>query len=443
MSLAKAMSLAKKPAVNAASDSFILVVDDEPANLSLLKETLSCAGFKVRVVTSGLKALEITQKYLPALILLDVAMPDMDGFETCQALKSNPKTEHIPVIFATASTETSQKIKGFTLGAVDYITKPFQVEEVVARVKVQFQLQQLATALRHKNQQLEQSLKELRHTQVKLIQSEKMSSLGRLVAGVAHEINNPISFIYCNLPPAQDYCQDLIDLVNRYRQEYTSPSQELQRYINEIDLDFLEQDLPQLFKSFTVGAERIHQIVLSLRNFSRLDEAEMKAVNIHEGIDSTLMVLHHRLQGETHPPAIDIEKQYGALPLVECYPSQLNQALMNILINAIEALENRNCPPNSSDSLGPGKIQITTAVSHLSYVSICISDNGDGIAEDIGSKLFEPFFTTKPVGEGTGLGLSISYEIIVNKHSGYLTCSSTPGQGTCFTIELPISHNLT
>lgn len=447
---------------NNGSETFILVVDDEPANLSLLKNALASTGLKVRVVTSGNKALDIIQKQQPILILLDISMPGIDGFETCRLIKSNPDTANIPVIFATALSENEQKIKGFSLGAVDYITKPFHVEEVLARVKVQIALQQLTTTLRHKNQQLEQeirsreiaestlqqtnhklqqSLEELKNTQVQLIQSEKMSSLGILVAGVAHEINNPVSFIYGNLEPAQNYCQHLIDLINRYQQEYPSPSQELRNYINEIDLPFLENDLPKLFDSLGKGAERIRQIVLSLRNFSRLDEADMKAVNIHEGIDNTLLILNNRLKCQSKQPDIHVEKDYENLPLIECYPGQLNQVFMNILANAIEAIEESNSQKSTHDlQLNPGKIHISTTTFNHRHILIRISDNGVGIPECIRAKLFDPFFTTKPIGKGTGLGLSISHHIVTEKHKGSLTCDSILGRGSSFVIKLPIQN---
>ena len=459
------MSFSPDPASNNsnyAPDNFILVVDDEPANLSLLKETLSSTGYKIRVVTNGLKALEIIHKQPPVLVLLDVSMPGIDGFETCRRIKHDLAMVDLPIMFATASNDINHKVKGFTLGAVDYITKPFQVEEVLARVQVQLKLQQLTTTLRHKNQQLkqevttrmateaalqqtnqrlEESIEELKNAQVQLVQNEKMSSLGHLVAGVAHEINNPVNFIYGNLEPAQYYCKSLINLVNRYRQEYPEPSPELQDYIHEIDLDFLTEDLSKLLDSLYSGADRIRKIILSLRNFSRLDQAKVKTVDIHEGIDSTLLILKSRLNCQLNKSAIEVEKHYGDIPPIECYPSQLNQVFMNILANAIDAIEDYNEQRHLENlSPIPGKIQITTEVSQTNHLLIHISDNGPGIPEDIQSKLFDPFFTTKPVGKGTGLGLSISYQIITEKHGGQLTQLSKPDQGTLFTISLPIAN---
>ncbi|MGB7895797.1 MAG: ATP-binding protein [Microcoleus sp.] len=304
-------------------------------------------------------------------------------------------------------------------------------------------LEQVAAERTAKSQQLEQTLQELQQTQTQLIQQEKMSSLGLLVAGVAHEVNNPISFIYGNIQHASAYSRDLLELVKLYQKHYSYPPSEISKYLENIDFDFLSKDLPQLLSSMKIGADRIVQIVKSLRNFSRLDESEMKPVNIHEGIDSTLLILQSRLKATAHRPAIEIVKNYSHLPLVECYAGQLNQVFMNILANAIDALESYNLDrgPKAAKA-NPIAIAITTEYSSPDKIIVRISDNGPGMPENVKKLLFDPFFTTKPVGKGTGLGLSISYKIIVEKHKGMLRCDSTPGLGTEFSIEIPLQQEV-
>ncbi|MGH1396558.1 MAG: sensor histidine kinase [Trichormus sp.] len=300
----------------------------------------------------------------------------------------------------------------------------------------------LARIAQKQAKELKQSLKELKETQSQLIQTAKMSSLGQLVAGIAHEINNPVNFIYGNLKYLQEYIHDLMQLVNLYQKHDRNTNPEIETYIQLIDLDFLLDDLPKILHSLQIGSERITEIVLSLRNFSRLDEAEIKNVDIHQGIDSTLLILQNRLKNKTDHPKIEIIKNYGNLPLVECYPGQLNQVFMNIISNAIDALDTSNRERHILDKCSVAKqITITTAVLENNCVMIKIADNGLGISEAVKEKLFEPFFTTKPVGKGTGLGLSISYQIIVQKHRGKLKCSSELGKGTEFCIEIPVSMN--
>ncbi|MBD2041582.1 ATP-binding protein [Microcoleus sp. FACHB-672] len=307
------------------------------------------------------------------------------------------------------------------------------------------QLQCTSQQLRQQAQHLEQTFHELQQAQTQLVHSEKMSSLGHLVAGIAHKINNPINFIQGNLPHARRYFQDMLYLLELYRQHYPQPVSDIQLTIKQIDLDFLIQDLPKLLSSMQAGAERIHSIVRSLRNFSRLDEAEKKVADIHEGIDGTIMILEHRLKAQPDRPAIQVIKEYGNLPCMECYAGQLNQVFLNILSNAIDALDESfaggylsKSNNKASMTKNTGYIKICTQLLENSRIIIRIADNGIGIPASVQTRLFDPFFTTKPVGKGTGLGLSISFQIITEKHGGQLRCVSTPLQGTEFLIEIPM-----
>ncbi|MEM8613355.1 MAG: ATP-binding protein [Cyanobacteria bacterium P01_H01_bin.105] len=284
---------------------------------------------------------------------------------------------------------------------------------------------------------LKDALQELQQTQLQLVQNEKMSNLGQLIAGVAHEINNPVNFIYGNIQHAQTYAEELMTLVGAYQATYTEPIDAVQTMLNEIDFEFLSADFPKVLASMQVGAERIRAIVSSLRTFSRMDEATTKTVDLHDGINSTLMILEHRFKASNHRPAIGVQKHYGDLPMVECYAGQLNQVFMNLLVNAIDALEEAL---EQSTLTTPPQITISTRLEQQQIV-VAIHNGGPGIPLHIQSRLFDPFFTTKSVGKGTGMGLSISYQIVNKRHRGQLACESSDETGTTFTLKIPVDQH--
>jgi two-component system, NtrC family, sensor kinase len=430
----------------------ILIVDDTPENLEVLSDALMTAGYRVAVAIDGESAIEQAEFSPPDLILLDIMMPELDGFETCRQLKLSRATQDIPVLFMTALSETEDKVKGLSLGAVDYITKPFQREEVLARVRVHLQLRNYAQMLEDKNQLLKQenehrkqaeadlasTLSRLQETQVQLIQKEKLSALGGLLAGVGHEISNPVNFMSSNIPPAKTYIADLIHILCLYQKNYPTPSLEIEDACDAADLSFVLEDLPKILASMELGAERIRELSISLRNFSRSDQDHKSPVDLHKVLDGTLLILGHRLKAVGDRSAIKVIKHYGSIPLIEGYVGQMGQVFMNLLANAMDALDELSGAEGREKH--PSCITISTSLQTEHQVCIQISDNGAGMTEEIRQHVFDHLFTTKAVDKGTGLGLAIARQIIVEKHGGSIEVDSVFGQGTEFRILFPIKQ---
>jgi signal transduction histidine kinase len=420
----------------------ILAVDDTPTNLEVISESLMAVGYEVVVAISGERALNRLRTYQPNLILLDVKMPGIDGFETCQQIKANPDWAEIPIIFVTALTDADSIAKGFTLGAVDYISKPFQEAELLGRINNHLHLQQMTQQLEHlvaeRTQALEDAMAQLKTSQLTIVQSEKMATLGNLVAGVAHEINNPIGFLSGSIENARNYLQDLFGHLALYQQHYPTPVAPIQDNAEDIDLEYLRQDFPKLLDSMADATDRITGISASLRTFSRADTDYKVSANLHEGIDSTLLILKYRLKANEHRPAIEVIQDYGDLPTIPCFPGQLNQVFMNILANAIDIFDEM-AQGVSFDQLKshPQHITIRTT-TQANQVQIQIGDNGKGMTEEVRTRIFDHLFTTKGVGKGTGLGLAIARQIVVEKHGGAIAVNSIVGEGTTFTISLPV-----
>ncbi|WP_414576290.1 PAS domain S-box protein [Anabaena sp. CCY 9402-a] len=410
-------------AILEATPDFIGIADNTGKVLYLNQAWRQLLGIKT---TEEFKTLVIAQNHpdWAGEIILQQALPEAirSGMWIGESVILNQFSQEIPVSQVILAHKSLN-------GEVEYFS---------TIVRDMSERKQMEARLRQQAQDLEQTLQELKHTQSQIVQAEKMSSLGQLVAGVAHEINNPVNFIHGNLNYLEEHTHDLLRIIQVYQQQNLAYNSELQDLYTEIDFEYIQDDLPKILNSMKIGTQRIRQIVLSLRIFSRIDEAEFKEVNIHEGLDSTLMILQHRLKDQPEHPAIQVIKDYDKLPLVECYAGQLNQVFMNIIANAIDALE--ELMMKKPEILITPQIHIHTKIIDKNCVSIRITDNAMGMSEKIQKQIFNPFFTTKPIGKGTGMGMSISYQIITEKHGGKLECYSTIGKGTEFIIEIPVRH---
>ncbi len=436
----------------------ILIVDDNPKNLHLLQSMLAGQGYLVRAAKNGRLALQSVSHKVPDLILLDIRMPEMDGYEVCQNLKVAPDTKDVPVIFISALEDQEDKVRAFQVGGVDYISKPFRQEEVLARIKTHMSLslakksleeqnlnlqkeiderKQVEKQLKKSHDKLNQTLADLKKTQAQMLRSEKLASIGQLAAGIAHEINNPTAFIASNLETLAGYQEDLNRFIEQSR-KLTMISKEinaekkipaavnelvetLKSFGDEIDIDFIKEDMSDIVKESLEGTERIKNIVIALKDFAQPGEGMLEDADIHQVLESTLEIVRNELKYKA-----DIIKEYGDLPLVKSYPRQLGRIFINILVNAVQAIEEH------------GEIRISTKANHEDgYVEIRIADTGMGIPEENLSKIFDPFFTTWDVGKGTGLGLSMVHGI-VERLNGQVVVDRKLNCGTSVTIYLPL-----
>ena len=421
----------------------IMVVDDSIFNLTLMSDILNAAGYKVRTAKNGAIALEYIEEKKPDMILLDVNMPGLSGYEVCQKIKDNKLNKDIPVIFVSALTESEDKITGFNAGGVDFISKPFNPKEVLVRVKTHLNLIRLQKQLTEKNVELEDALKSLKVLQMKLIQEDKMASIGQLSAGIAHEINNPLGFVSSNFSTLKKYNGKLRECIIEYRNfkeslKFTS-SNEVKNKIERINdleeknkIEYIMTDLEELYNDTNNGLERIKKIVITLKNFvHESNDDSFENYDLNQGILDTLEISRNELKYNIETQTNLDEK----LPIIKAKTSEINQVLLNIIINASHALKEKY----NTDS--GGKIIITTW-NDEKFAYCTLEDNGVGIQEKNITKIFNPFFTTKQVGKGAGLGLSISYDIIVNKHNGNIEVKSTLGEGTKFILTLPINEEV-
>ncbi|MDP5339564.1 MAG: response regulator [Nodularia sp. (in: cyanobacteria)] len=412
----------------------ILIVDDKLENIKFLSEFLCKNNYQVRKAINGQAALTSVNSLPPDLILLDINMPGMGGYEVCQHLKNNPETSAIPVIFLSAGNEINDKILAFEAGGIDYITKPFNLEEILVRVQTQLKVQQLQANLRARNQEIQSMLLELQKTEAALIQKEKLVNASQITAGISHEINNPLSFIVGNLKPASEYSENLITLIALYQNAFPDATPEIINFIQDIDLDFLITDFRRIINSINTGTKRIRSVINAMHIFSRVDESGIKPINIQDSMESVLTILRYQLVLNNGAVNISVVKNYEDTPKLLGQANLLNQALLSILQNAIQALESK--VTSVIDSSFNPTIWLNISTTEQQQIRISIKDNGIGVAPENQSHLFEPFFTTKQPGKGVGLGLFTSYQIITEFHQGTLTYHDCPEGGSEFIIDI-------
>lgn len=403
----------------------ILIVDDTPANLQLLMQLLNDQGYKVRPATSGRLAIKGAQRQLPDLILLDISMPEMDGYETCERIKQDQQLKDIPIIFISALSDTLDKVKAFSCGGVDYVTKPFQAEEVLARVSVHL-------SLRRSNLKLEHVLEELKAAQANMIQSEKMASLGVLTAGIAHEINNPVGFIGMSATGLAKALRTVLKIVEQYSYVTSENTDQqlplLKGQMADVEFPILVNGIWEMLDNIDIGVKRTSEIVKGLRDFSHPEGGGKKLTDIHKSIDTALIMLTARIKDK-----VEIIREYGDIPRIEVFPVKMGQVFLNLLNNAIDAVIENDSDCDASISIS------TSCREYLkrSWICINIKDTGVGLSDEVLKHIFVPFFTTKDVGMGSGLGLSISHGIIAD-HDGRIEVKNDLICGTVFRVWLPI-----
>jgi two-component system, NtrC family, sensor kinase len=411
----------------------ILTIADV-AVFETVRELLEGEGHSLKFAPDGKEGLDLAGQVPPDLIICDATLPQIGWLQVCRLLKADRGLAEVYFILLAAPEQLGEVVQLNEL-VDDFVLKPIVKQELLGRVRAGLRAGNLRA-------ELERSRQELQQFRTQIVETEKMSNLGQLVAGIAHEINNPITFIYSNLTHVQSYAADLISLLELYQKELAEPSPKILQKQQDMDVEFVMDDLLKIVSSMRNGSDRIRQIILSVQDFARTDRSGWQLFDVSDGLENMLLLLQHRLPAQDGRRDIKVVKEYGNLPQVECYAGQLDRAFLNIINNAIDALDRSLVEWEGSENRQfKPQISIRTKVVDRRRIAIEIADNGTGMSDEVRSRIFEPFFTTKPVGQGSGLGLTVSYEIVVQQHKGELQCFSTPGKGTEIRIEIPLRHS--